>query len=705
MTCIAKSVAAILVATFFGFASLRQAAIAQNIPATLPTIVVTERQYQSIGVSDSASAGVISGEDINEFPLLRPADVLENIPGMVVTQHSGDGKANQYYLRGFNLDHGTDFATKIQGVPVNMPTNAHGQGYTDLNYLIPELIDRIDFRKGPYFAPNSDFSSAGSADFFYKSRLDQNIANLTLGQYGYQRALFAGSTNLAFGGNSKDGAPPQGPVLLGAFEAQRADGPWTTREALQKTNALLRLTDGTLAAGWSLDANYYSANWNATDQVPLKLIEKGRIDRFSSLDPTDGGNTERAIIAGEWHRQDSDGYINANAYFQHVSLNLWSNFTYYLDRPDTGDQFHQSENRNFMGGTLARGWNHKLLGNDSVTEAGLQVRYDMIRVGLGYTQARAPLMSVTDDQVNQGLTSAYVQNTTRWQQWLRTVVGARVDYLNMNSSSFTLADNSGNASATQVSPKFSLILGPWNKTEYFFNYGGGIHSNDARGVIYRVDPTTGAPASQVPALVATQGMEVGVRTEAIENVRSSLALWSLNSGSELVYSADSGTTNPNDASKRYGVEWTNEINVNRWIQVNADFAWTQARYGSQNANGAVGNLIPNAVSQVGQLTATLRNLGPWSAGAQLRYIGAYPLSQDGVLTAPSSTIVNLRAQYEFSPNVTLALDALNVLNRQYYDIAYQQDYRVSPTSPVVLGGVTAHPGEPRQFRLTLMFRS
>ena len=705
MTCIAKSVAAILVATFFGFASLRQAAIAQNIPATLPTIVVTERQYQSIGVSDSASAGVISGEDINEFPLLRPADVLENIPGMVVTQHSGDGKANQYYLRGFNLDHGTDFATKIQGVPVNMPTNAHGQGYTDLNYLIPELIDRIDFRKGPYFAPNSDFSSAGSADFFYKSRLDQNIANLTLGQYGYQRALFAGSTNLAFGGNSKDGAPPQGPVLLGAFEAQRADGPWTTREALQKTNALLRLTDGTLAAGWSLDANYYSANWNATDQVPLKLIEKGRIDRFSSLDPTDGGNTERAIIAGEWHRQDSDGYINANAYFQHVSLNLWSNFTYYLDRPDTGDQFHQSENRNFMGGTLARGWNHKLLGNDSVTEAGLQVRYDMIRVGLGYTQARAPLMSVTDDQVNQGLTSAYVQNTTRWQQWLRTVVGARVDYLNMNSSSFTLADNSGNASATQVSPKFSLILGPWNKTEYFFNYGGGIHSNDARGVIYRVNPTTGAAASQVPALVATQGMEVGVRTEAIENVRSSLALWSLNSGSELVYSADSGTTNPNDASKRYGVEWTNEINVNRWIQVNADFAWTQARYGSQNANGAVGNLIPNAVSQVGQLTATLRNLGPWSAGAQLRYIGAYPLSQDGVLTAPSSTIVNLRAQYEFSPNVTLALDALNVLNRQYYDIAYQQDYRVSPTSPVVLGGVTAHPGEPRQFRLTLMFRS
>ena len=680
-------------------------AVAQEAPATLATIVVTEPSYQGIGISDSASAGVISGEEINALPLLRPADVLENIPGMVVTQHSGDGKANQYYLRGFNLDHGTDFATTVQGVPVNMPTNAHGQGYTDINYLIPELIDRVDFRKGPYFAQNSDFSSAGSADFYYKSRLDQNIANLTLGQYGYQRALFAGSTNLGPDADGNSNAAWQGPVLLGAFEAQRADGPWTNPEGLQKTNALLRLTNGTQASGWSLDAAYYSANWNATDQVPVALIESGQINRFGAIDPTDGGNTERIILGGEWHRQDAEGYVRANAFFQHYALNLWSNFTYFLDRPDTGDQFQQSENRNFAGGTLARGWNHKLFGNDSTTEAGFQIRYDMIRVGLTDTQARVPILSVTDDQVNQSLTSAYVQNTTRWLPWMRTVLGARLDYITMNSTSYALPENSGNAAAAHVSPKFSLILGPWERTEYFFNYGGGFHSNDARGVIYTVDPTTGAPAAQVPALVATTGMEVGLRTEIVDDVKTTLAFWSLDSGSELVFSADSGTTTPNDASKRYGVEWSSEINLNRWVRINADFAWTQARYTSPNANGDVGNLIPNAVSQVGQLTATLQNLGPWSAGAQLRYIGAYPLTQDGSLTAPSSTILNLRAQYDFGPNVSLALDALNVLNRQYYDIAYAQDYRVSPTSPVVLGGVTAHPGEPRQFRLTLMLRS
>ena len=671
-------------------------------PASLSAIVVTATLDNSIGTSDSASAGVIDGDRLNEIPLLRPADVLENIPGMVVTQHSGSGKANQYYLRGFNLDHGTDFATKIQGVPVNMPTNAHGQGYIDLNYLIPELVERVDYRKGPYFAPNIDFSSAGSADIFYRSRLEQNIANLTLGQYGYQRALLAGSTYLGSGTSSEN--LNQGPVLLGALDVQRSDGPWTTKEALQKANALLRLTDGTRAKGWSLDAVYYNAKWNSTDQVPLKLLERGRLDRYSSLDPTDGGNTERAIISGEWHSQDNNGYINANAYAQHYSLNLWSNFTYFLDRPNTGDQFHQSENRNFMGGGLTRGWHHKLFGNDSTTEAGLQFRYDSIRVGLSNTQARRQLETVTDDQVNQSLTSAYLQNSTSWTKWMRTVVGARADYINMNSTSFILAENSGNAAAVNVSPKFSLILGPWEKTEFFFNAGGGIHSNDARGVIYKIDPTTGLASSQVPALAATTGMELGLRTEIVKDVKSSLALWTLKSSSELVYSADSGTTAPKDASKRYGVEWNNEINVNRWLRVDADLAWTNARYASMNANGEAGNMIPNAVSQVGQLTATLRNLGPWSASAQLQYIGAYPLSQDGNLTAPSTTVINMRIQHEFSANAAVALDVLNLLDRQYYDIAYQQDYRISPFRPITAGGITVHPGEPRQIRLTLMLR-
>ena len=672
------------------------------VPTALPTITVTSPVGNDVGTSDAASAGEVSGEQLNALPLLRPGDALDTIPGLVVSQHSGDGKANQLFLRGFNLDHGTDFATTIQGVPVNMPTSAHGQGYTDLNYLIPELVDRIDYRKGPYFSPASDFSSAGSANIYYRSVLEQNIVNLTFGGYGYRRALFAGSTYLH---------PPlgpsvvqSGPVLLGALEVQRADGPWTVPEDLKKTNAVLRLSDGTQARGWSIDAAYYSANWTSTDQVPVWLIEKKKIDRFSGLDATDGGKSGRAILATEWHSQNASGYARANAFMQHYDLSLWSNFTYFANNPINGDQFHQFEKRNFLGGNVVRGWNHKLLGNDSTTEIGFQVRYDSIRLGLANTQERILLNTVTDDQVNQSLSSLYFQNTTTWAPWLRTVIGARADYINMTSTSFLQSQNAGSASAAVASPKVSLIFEPWQKTEFFLNAGGGIHSNDARGVIYRVDPNTGLPLTQVPALVQTFGKEIGMRTELISGLKSSVAIWSLSSGSELIYSADSGTTEPKDGSQRYGIEWNNELTVNKYLKITGDLALTRAYYTSSNANGASGNLIPNAPSTVGQITAVFGKYGPWSGAAQYRYIGSYPLAQDGSLAAPSTSLANLRLQYELSANAAVALDALNIFNRQYYDIAYQQDFRVSPGAPYISNGMTAHPGEPRQFRLTLMLK-
>ncbi len=261
---------------------------------------------------------------------------------------------------------------------------------------------------------------------------------------------------------------------------------------------------------------------------------------------------------------------------QHYDLSLWSNFTYFANNPINGDQFHQFEKRNFLGGNVVRGWNHKLLGNDSTTEIGFQVRYDSIRLGLANTQERILLNTVTDDQVNQSLSSLYFQNTTTWAPWLRTVIGARADYINMTSTSFLQSQNAGSASAAVASPKVSLIFGPWQKTEFFLNAGGGIHSNDARGVIYRVDPNTGLPLTQVPALVQTFGKEIGMRTELISGLKSSIAIWSLSSGSELIYSADSGTTEPKDGSQRYGIEWNNELTVNQYLKITGDLALTRA---------------------------------------------------------------------------------------------------------------------------------
>ena len=661
---------------------------------SLPPASVTGNYDTGIGSSDAASEGSVRGELIESRPALRPAEVLEFVPGLVVTQHSGDGKANQYFLRGYNLDHGTDFATFVDGVPVNMPTNAHGQGYSDLNFLIPELVERIDYRKGPYFAENGDFSSAGSADILYRNRLDHDFGQFTVGSFGYKRALAAGSADLA------------GPTLLGAAELEEQDGPWTVRERLNKYNLLTRLASGDRGNGWSIDLIGYGAHWDSTDQVPLALIESGQLGRWDALDPSDGGDTGREVLSAEWHRHDESGYTKVAAYLESYRLQLWSNFTFFELRPTTGDQFEQRERRILTGGSVTHGWNQPLFGRDSTTEIGLQVRNDQIRVGLFNTEGRVPFDTVSDDRVGETEAGVYLQNTTAWTGWVRSLVGVRADAVSMRVDALTPAINSGDASAHRVSPKLSLIFGPWLKTEVFANFGRGFHSNDARGVTEKVDPTTQASTAPIPALVGSTGYELGLRTEAIHGLQSSLAIWRLDSASELVYAADSalGNTDPNGASRRYGVEWNNHWIAAPWLLFDADIAWTHARYAHDNDNDDIGHAIPNAVREVALVGVTVRDLGPWSGSLQTRYIGAYPLSQDGSLQAPSATVTYLRIERALFAGASASLDVLNLFNRKFYDIAYEQDYRASPTAPVVPDGITVHPGEPREFRLTLRYR-
>jgi outer membrane receptor protein involved in Fe transport len=679
-------------------------AVTDSTLNALPATTVQGHYDNGVGTSDAASQGIVNGALLRDIPLLRPGEVLETVPGLVVTQHSGDGKANQYFLRGYNLDHGTDFATSIDGVPVNMPTNAHGQGYTDVNFLIPELVDHIEYRKGPYFADTGDFSSAGSADLRYVNHLEQPLFSFTGGSFGYKRALMAGSLLLSQpAADAQTATIASGPTLLGALELVRENGPWEIPENFRKTNALLRLSDGSKANGWSIAGTYYQAQWTSTDQVPLELIESGQLGRYSSMDPHDGGDTGRAIISGEWHRLDRDGYTRVSAYAQHYRLKLWSNFTYFQENQEDGDQVLQQENRNILGAQLVQGWNHRLLGRDSTTELGLQVRHDNINLGLFYTEARDAYETESDDHVSETMTGLYLQNSTSWNDWFRTVAGVRADHVNMNMSSYSLPENSGGASGNKLSPKLSMVFGPWQKTEFFINAGKGFHSNDARGVIGQIDASSGDAATRAPALVSSWGREIGVRTEIVDGLQSSLALWSLNSDSEIVYSADSGGSEVNGASKRHGLEWNNHWIVNSWLMLDADLAWTRARYATMDDNGASGNLIPNAVSKVGLFKATVHQ-GPWVAGWETRYIGAYPLAQDGSVTAPSAIVSNFRLQRQLTPKLTLSLDLLNVFNREYYDIAYQQDYQVSPSSAQVNDGITVHPGEPRQLRLTMVYR-
>jgi outer membrane receptor protein involved in Fe transport len=689
-----------------------------NTYAANPDLVAPEVEVIGyrlfVGTSDAASQGEIGGELLDTRPILRPAEVLEYVPGLVVTQHSGDGKANQYFLRGYNLDHGTDLAGSVDGVPVNMPTNAHGQGYMDLNFLIPEMVDRIDYLKGPYYADYGDFSAAGAVDIYYRNSLDQNLVQLTDGSWNYKRMLFAGSKTLGAPGNGDVTGKPSvwgsaTPTILGAAEYLHENGPWDPSEGLTRFNGLMRLSDGNRNQGWSLDGIFYKAHWDSTDQVPLPLIQSGQLGRFQALDPTDGGDSERAIVSGEWHSIDDQGYAKALVYAEHYNLQLFSDFTFFENRcgaaPNPNlpcDQFQQYENRNLMGTKLAKGWNHGLFDNKSTTEVGLQVRHDEIHVGLNNVQSRELFQAVRNDDVSETSTGIYVKNTTIWTPWFRTLTGMRADRVDMNVDAQLTPQNSGNAHAQAYSPKLSMIFGPWAKTEFFVNAGKGFHSNDARGVTQSIEPSDGSAATPVPALVSARGAEIGARTGAINNLQSSIAFWTLYSNSEVQYAADSdiGSTEPNGATRRYGVEWNNHWTPTHWLLFDLDLAWTHARNAYQNDNGDVGNQVPNAISKVASLGITVFE-GTWSAGVATRYFGPYPLTQDGSQTAPSSITTNVRVQNQFTKHVSVALDVLNIFDRKNYDIVYGQDYQVSPTAVPDPNGITVHPAEPLQVRLTL----
>jgi outer membrane receptor protein involved in Fe transport len=667
-----------------GQAAATETAAVQRIDITAP------RHYDNaVGTSDAASQGTIRSDLLKSRPALRPGELLEFVPGVIVTQHSGDGKANQYFLRGFNLDHGTDFATSIGGMPVNMPTHGHGQGYTDLNFLMPELVDRIDYRKGPYFARNGDFSAAGSADIVYRRSFEQPFGQLTLGQNGFQRAVAGGSTTVL--GDK---------LLLGAIEVMHNDGPWTLAEHLKKVNAVLSLSAGSSERGWSASLMGYDASWDSTDQVPQRAIDSGRIGRFDAIDPTDGGNTSRYSLSGEWHERSASGGTHVSAYLMRYELQLFSNFTYALDHGNPQlDQFEQSDQRTVFGLQASRDWQHELLGRSSRTEAGVQLRNDRIHVGLFDTTARRRTNTTRDDRVNQTGIGMYAENGIEWAPWLRTVLGLRADHYRFKVQS-DLAANSGRETATKVSPKFSAIFGPWNKTELFLNAGRGFHSNDARGTTTRIDPKTGEPAQPVPGLVASKGWELGARTEALPGLQSSVALWELRSDSELVYVGDAGATEEGPPSRRRGLEWNNRWIPVPWLLVDADLAWTRARFVVPSGEGS---RIPGAVDRVGSLAVSLRDIGPWSASLQWRYLGPRALVEDNSQRAGGTTLTNLRVTRNFGKNVELTLDVFNLLNRKVNDIEYFYESRL-PWEAEPVEGRHVHPAEPRTARITLLAR-
>ncbi|WP_265946903.1 TonB-dependent receptor [Dechloromonas sp. A34] len=660
----------------------------------LSTVEVRAQAENLEGIATAGSEGVVSSQRLAAVPLLRPGEALEMVPGLIVTQHAGDGKANQYFLRGFNLDHGTDFATWVGGVPVNMPSHAHGQGYTDLNFLIPELVDRITYRKGPYYAEEGDFSSAGTAHIDYFRKLDGTLAELTLGQRGYARSLLAASPVLGGG------------KLLYGLEVFHNDGPWQVDENYRKLNGVLRYSQGTRYDGWSVTGMAYRGRWTSTDQIAQRAIDNGSVDRFGTLDPTTGGQTFRYSLAGEWTQRGDHSQSKASIWWLRSGLDLWSNFQYCLNDFATngncarGDQFKQSERRQASGFALAQTIYGHWGGFEVANTVGLQGRIDRLSpVGLYATSWRDTLATVREDKVSQRSLALWAQNEIRWTSWLRSIQGLRGDAYDFTVDS-SLATNSGSAGDQMLTPKLSLVFSPWQSTELYLNYGHGFHSNDARGTTITRAPGSGAVVDRVKPLVRTKGQEIGLRSEILPGWQSTLALWQLDAASELLFVGDAGTTEPSRPSRRRGVEWTNFHALNDWLALDADLAWSHARF--RNADPA-GKHIPGAVAATANLGLSVDRLGPWFGALRLRYFGPRPLIKDNSVRSPASALTNLRLGYRLSPQTQLALDVYNLFDRRVNDIEYWYESQLtSESSPVSDRHV--HPTEPRSLRLSLSHR-
>ncbi len=661
----------------------------------IETINVEGRRVNLVGDAVSASEGIVGQKEIELRPLLRTGEVLELVPGMVVTQHSGTGKANQYFLRGFNLDHGTDFATFIDAMPVNMKTHGHGQGYTDLNFLIPETVSQLTYKKGAYYADVGDFSGAGSAQIVTATAFEHGLVEATLGEDAYSRLLVINSVQLAGG------------TTLFAVEGNRYDGPWSDiDEDLDKTNLLLKHTLPLGEGQLSVALMAYDNNWNSADQIPSRAVTQGLIDELGSIDNSVGGESSRNSLSVNWQQ----GGWQGSAYVIDYDLNLWSNFTYFLDHESTGDQFEQVDDRIIYGGQFSYLSESELAGRSMKNRFGMNLRVDDIdEVGLYQTQARRRLGTVRSDQVKESSVGFYWENRIVWSNQLRSVLGLRYDHydfevsdrVTINTNGVDLSVNSGSANDDLPSLKGSLIYAFSDEWEGYISAGQGFHSNDARGTTIQVDPSDDSPVEAVDPLVKSLGYEVGLRGFINDRINTSLALWTLELDSELLFVGDAGNTESSRSSKRQGLEITAYYHITDHWSLDFEYAYTDAEF---TDSAPEGNEIPGAINNVFQAGLNADFASGWFGSLRARYFGERPLIEDGSVKSDPSTIWHLRAGYRVA-NWTFKADILNLTDSDDHDIDYYYASRLdTDASGVATQDTHYHVIEPRTARISVGYR-
>jgi len=699
--------------------------------SNLEEVTVTAGRLELLGSASSASEGVVSDQELQLTPAYRPGQLLETVPGLIVTLHSGEGKANQYLLRGYNLDHGTDLETYVDGIPVNQVTHAHGQGYTDMNFLVPELADALSYTKGPYYANVGDFGAVGSVQVKLRDTIPDQVS-VTAGTFDFQRYFAAGSQPLA-GGN-----------LLAAAELQHYDGPFTNPDDARKENAVLRYSGGDATSGYSVTGMFYHQLWNNTTDIPVRAITQGLVgDRFGTLDPTDGGRSQRASLSAQCSQAIGAGQFTGSTYFEYSQLHIFNDFTHFLVDPVHGDQEDQFENRRVIGGAANYIVPLRIGLFDNEVALGALTRYDLLGVGRLPTEARVPLSAIDDpasfsnsDHVFLFAAGAYLQATTHWTSTIRTVLGLRDDYQHGTDVDYLAAlhesagyTNAGSAHQSLLQPKGSLIYRPVNFMELYASAGQGFHSADLRGVNQDRSVNLGLP--NTPLLAKQDGEELGFRAQIRRDIALTAAVFNLWQRSETIIDPDVGMDSAGPPSRRYGYEVNITYQINRHLEFYGSYSGDHTRFTHplDDGTGHVGDFITDAPVATGSAALYLTQLGAFSGGLNVRYLGSYPLSAGpctnaaairdfpGVATScanaptPAGQVngrgfaqVNLDAHYAGPHGWGVSLGVYNLLNTHAPAAEFFYVDRLRSEISTQADGVAdvhEHPLEPAMARLTI----
>jgi outer membrane receptor protein involved in Fe transport len=655
---------------------------------------ILETKVEAEAPTSAASAETIRDRDLVLRPHATPEDILRVVPGLVIAQHQGGGKADQLFLRGFDADHGTDVALFFDGIPINMPSHGHGQGYVDLHFLIPEIIDRIDVTKGPYYPEYGNFDTAGAINLRTRRSFASSSVFAEYGRFDTYRVVGIASPKLS------EGLPWL------AAEVAGTNGPFDSPERLQRYNIFaketLALNANTL---FSLLASAYGSAWNASGLIPLRAVNAGRLARFGSIDPSEGGQTQRQMVLATLEHQRSSDSVQISAYLVRYRLRLFSDFTFQLRDPENFDQIEQNDSRTYAGMHArfrsTRSWGDLKL----VSTLGAQARYDDIRAELWHDAGRERLATCfaeganpcTNALISEGNLSLYAQQDLRFARWLRIVAGVRADLFEFNVADQKplpteprSAPSTGLVQKSIVNPKLQIVLRPTTWWDLYLDGGGGFHSNDARGVI---------AARGQGALPRAWGGEIGTRLRWWR-VDLAAALWILYLQSEQVFSADEGATVPSASTRRYGVDLEARWEILSWLWADADLALSKARFTQDRGEGTAVVLAPTRVATLG---ITALHPDGYKARVGLRYVGDRPATQDRELTADGYTIVDLSLGYRRS-FWEIGLVVENLFNRPWREAQFANDSQllIAPYSEAApVRDIHFTPGNPIHARASL----